>query len=155
MSVCFLFIPLFLVSSLSAIFIKRLLLKIRKNRRILPVSQNYDDNTTAGGNREEILRQPATEETSRETTKKRYIKPAITLGALVVAMAISLLPSCIYWAVSPLIGSFNSTISYALYFVLQLNPLLDPIFFAATQKDIRVFYGKKIRATFRTFCNPN
>ena len=151
-SVCYLFLPLIAVGIFSIIFVKRLLIRVRGPQRIAPVTDDNNSNIrSAGENREEIAR----EET---TTKKRYVKSAVTLAALVAAMGVSLLPYCTYRIVNALNGELNSNMEYAVYLALQLNPLLDPLFFAATQKGIREYYATKIRAILRTFTafrNPN
>ena len=72
-------------------------------------------------------------------------KSAITIFALVSPIAISILPIRTYRIVDALTARLISTVEYAMYLILQLNPLLDPPFFAVTQKDIRTFYAKKIR----------
>lgn len=77
------------------------------------------------------------EEINHDTTRERYIKPAVTLVSLVSAMGISLLPYCIYRAATTITGSLNVNIAYATYLILQLNPLLDSFFFAATQRGVQ------------------
>ena len=153
LSVCFYYIPLFLVGILSIIFVKRLLIRLNKNRRIGPAHQNSDNNSNENPN--EISGPCENQAHQYDTAKKRYIKPAITLAALVLAMCVSMVPYCTYLVVAALSTNFSSTVVYIMYLNQQLSPFLDPLFFAATQKDIREFYGNKIRAVFRTFCNPN
>ena len=160
--VCFFYLPLCLVGIFSIIFIKRLLIRIHSNRRVIPENRIPDNNVrSAGENQDEIAHPTASEETTQDhkaTIKKRYIKPALTLIALVSAMGISMVPYNTYCIVEVVTGTLNANVSYAMYFTLQLNPLLDPLFFAATQKGIREFYGSKIRAMSRTFAafrNPN
>ena len=116
---------------------KRLLIRINQNRRVVPDT----DSSTRSGNQDEIARSRATDED--ETYNKRYIKPAVTLAVLVLAIAISMLPTCIYRIVQALTEKLNSNMVYIMWIILQLKPLLDPFFFAATQKGIREFYGKK------------
>ena len=140
------FLPLFLVGIFSIIFLKRLIIRINNSRQIVPETQN--NNIRSVGENLEAIPRP-TEETSYDTTKKRYIKHAITLAALVSAMAISMLPHCINLFVESLTGSLNVDIRYITWSILQLNPCLDPLFFAATQKGIREYYGSKIRALSR------
>ena len=152
---CFYYVPLFLVGTFCIIFVKRLLIRISNKRRIGPPLQSAGDSIEdAEGIRDEIARS-SVEERSHDTTKKRYIKPAITLAALVSAMCISLLPNCISLVVEALSGSLNTDVRYIMWMILQLNPFLDPLFFAATQKGIRDYYGAKIRELFRDLCNRN
>ena len=138
------FMPPLLVGTFSIIFFKRLLIRINKNRRVVPDTDS--SNRRASGNQDEIARPPVADED--ETAKKRYIKPAVTLAALVSAMCISMLPNFIYRLVQALRQKLNPSLSYIMWLILQLNPFLDPLFFAATQKGIKEFYGKKIRALF-------
>ena len=151
-SLCIYFLPLTLVAIFSIIFFKRLLIKIRTTRRVKPESHNQESSIeTTGGNREEI----ALEENTRNiSTRKRYIKPAVTLAALVSAMGISMVPYCTYIVVAGA-GYPNPEVEYAMYLILQLNPFLDPLFFAATQKGVREYYATKIRGMLRSFCNQN
>ena len=53
-----------------------------------------NDTNPADENRDAIVRPPPAGEASRGATYKRYIKSAITLVALVSAMAISIPPFC-------------------------------------------------------------
>ena len=156
LSVCFYFLPLFCVGIFSIIFVKRLLIRLQKDIRIAPVSQITDTNVGRAKETQqgEISDPSATDEPDHVASKKRYIKPAITLAALVSAMGISMLPYCTYLLIMAVSGGFSGTVTANMYLVLQLNPLLDPLFFAATQKGIREFYGGKIRAMFRTFMQP-
>ena len=150
-SVCQYCLPLLLVGVFSIIFVKRLLIRINKNTRVGPEASRTNSNGgSAGENQTEAS---ATSDTNHGTVKKRYIKSAVTLAALVSAMGISMLPYCIYLIVISLTGSFNSTLTFSMYLVLQLNPLLDPLFFAATQRGIREYYGNKIRTLIRISAN--
>ena len=148
LSVCFFALPLLLVGLLSILFVKGLLKRIGKTRRIGPSST-----TTSESNQES-----PDEDGSQGTVKKRYMKSAVTLAALVSAMCVSMLPYLTYLLIVGISGSFSSAMNFIMYLVLQLNPFLDPLFYAATQKGIREFYGSKIRALFRTiggvFQNP-
>ena len=130
------FLPLFLVGIIfSIIFFELLLIRINKNRKVAPELQYPNSNRGNVGENREVIPRP-TEEASHDTIKKRYIKPAVTLAALVSAMGISLLPNCIYLVVEAMTGSLNADIRYIMWLILQLIPFLDPLFFAATQKGI-------------------
>ena len=148
LSVCFYFLPLILVGFFSVIFVKRLVKKLGKDKRVAPGSQNTDNSS---GN------QPSgsSAEDAANATNKRYIKSAVTLAALVSAMGISMLPYCIYRIVEALSGNLRALVANGMYMVSLLNPFLDPLFFAATQKGIREYYGNKARGLVRKFCNTN
>ena len=158
---CFFFLPLILVAIFSVVFVKRLMKRLGKDVRVGPAALQNTENHARSGNDDQhgIAADPsalATDDANHNTAKKRYMKSAVTLAALVSAMCISMLPYCSYViVVATLSGTYSPIVTNILYMVLQLNPLLDPIFFAATQKGIREFYGHKIRAMFRTLFNPN
>ena len=85
-------------------------------------------------------------QSSMDTTRSRYIKPAITLGVLIASFSISVLPYCTYIIVGIVCPACTSiTALYTVLTIVQLNPLLDPIFYSATQRLIRDYYVKKIR----------
>ena len=158
-SVCQYCLPLLLVAVFSIIFVRRLLIRIHRNRRVGPEASNTDSNEGSARLSENQTVGSTSSDTNHGSVKKRYIKSAVTLAALVSAMGISMLPYCIYLIVVSLTGSFNSTLTFSMYLVLPLNPLLDPLFFAATQRGIREYYGNKIRTLPRIFtsfrCNTN
>ena len=166
-SVCFFLLPLVLVGFFSAVFFNRLLVRINKSRRIgnVPSANSAISNvsnvisasnvpSSASNATDSRDTESATTHTSNDdtaaTVRRRYIKPAVTLAALVSAMGISMLPYCIYLLVVALSGSFSSDVTNIMWLVLQLNPLLDPLFYAATQKGIREYYGNKIRGLCRS-----
>ena len=158
-TICFFFLPLILVSIFSIIFVKRLVVRLGRNKRVAPDSstQSTDDSgpNNASRNQDETGSCPPPAATEKDASKKRYIKAAVTLAALVSAMCISMLPYCTYITVVAVAGSYSPIVSLLMYFMLLLNPLLDPLFFAATQKGIREYYGGKIRGMVRSFCSRN
>ena len=185
-SVCYFLTPLVLVGIFSAVFFNRLLVRIHKSRRVgimpsalsqvtsansasnIPTSSNSGSNAPNGdgstANNANDCQQETTTANSNAShddnagVRRRYIKPAVTLAALVSAMGISMLPYCIYMLVVALSGSFSPDVTNIMWLVLQLNPLLDPVFYAATQKGIRQYYGSKLRGLCRsldTCRNPN
>ncbi|XP_072046840.1 adenosine receptor A2a-like [Amphiura filiformis] len=86
------------------------------------------------------------EEDGSSSTKNRYIKPAITLGVLVGAMAISNIPYCTYIIVVAFCETCKNPTMVGIYALnSQLNALLDPLFYALTQRKIGNFYRKKAR----------
>ncbi len=146
-SLAFYCTPLILIAILSTLFFIRLQKTIKKKRQIGISATEM----SAGPSNNKPGTEP--DETSDGAViRKRYIKPAITLAALVSAMAISMLPYCIYL----IVVFFNPRLSdpdliSIMWFIGQLNPALDPVFYAATQKAVREFYQKKLLKFFRCF----
>ena len=129
-------LPLILVGILSGIFVNRLIIRLRKNRQICVVNADV-------ANQQNVTENAANE---GQSAQKRYMKAAVTLAALVSAMCVSMLPYSLYILVSVLTGQNGSiAMELTVWGVVSLNPLLDPLFYAATQKDIREFYGAKIK----------
>ncbi len=134
-------IPVFLVGILSGIFFCLLIMRIRKTNAVRSMASFNNVTLSQRSN------QNPTERVDNSTSeaKVRYTKAAVTLGVLVLAMGISILPYCFYI----LIGIFcpdctNTTALYVVLTILQLNPLLDPFFYSATQRNIRDFYKNKL-----------
>ena len=74
--------------------------------------------------------------------RNRYIKPGITLGALVTAMAICMLPYCFYVIVTES-GCEQCNDTVVLYWLLLLqfcNATIDPLIYVLTRKKMRQFY---------------
>ncbi len=83
----------------------------------------------------------------RNLQRKRYIKPAITLLALVTAMALCMLPYSFYVIA---VGLFCTDCSdWSLLYILLLlqfcNACIDPFIYAMTQKKIQMFYKSFFR----------
>ena len=146
-SIVFYCIPLLMIIILSTLFFIRLRLTIKKKRHIgntiVTVSAHLgnagsihgDSNSNVGSSIEE----------GGNIIKRRYIKPALTLAVLVIAMAISMLPYCIYLIIVAVDPRLNDHyVITIMFFIGQLNPALDPVFYAATQKSVRAFYKKKL-----------
>ena len=85
---------------------------------------------------------PGGNKTNATGTRNRYVKAAVTLGALVVAVNICVLPFILY----VIIVSFfcpqcsNGFIRDILANILYMNSCLNPILYAATMSKIRRFY---------------
>lgn len=150
-SLCFFILPLLLVGIFSLVFFKRLLVRINKTRQIgdTPSARQPGDDTPLDTPRPSTI---STEHANVNPSRKRYVKSAVTLAALVTAMGISMLPYSVYLLVVAFSGSFSPIATDIMWLIVQLNPLLDPIFYAATQKQLRAFYWNKVRGLFRTFC---
>ena len=76
--------------------------------------------------------------------RNRYIKPGITLGALVIAMAICMLPYCFYVIVteSGCEQCNNTVVLYDLLLLQFCNATIDPFIYVLTRKKIRQFYSR-------------
>ena len=145
-SIVFYCIPLIMIITLSTLFFIRLRFTIKKKRHIgnaiATVSIHLENAGSIHGKSNSNVGSSIEEEGN--VIKRRYIKPALTLAVLVIAMAISLLPYCIYLiivAVDP--GLNDPYLITIMFYIGQLNPALDPVFYAATQKSVRTFYKKK------------
>ena len=151
-SLFYFFLPLLLISIFSVIFINRLVARTRKNRQI---GSNISNQSVATINNSQESDGPATDNTNDENqhgnaaSRKRYVKAAVTLAALVSAMCISMFPFSMYLFIIAPSGRDSTPVMLTFWYVLQLNPLLDPLFYAATQKDIKEFYGTKIKNLIR------
>ena len=149
-SVCFFLVPILLVGILSAVFFKRLRKRIHKTRQIGSISTvtgSIDANNESVSVADTASSDAGTNIGS--VVRKRYIKPAVTLAALVTSMLISMLPYCIYLFISGFSEGLNVGVTYIMWLIIQLNPMLDPLFYAATQKSLREFYRNKIRGMCR------
>ena len=72
---------------------------------------------------------------------KRYIKPAITLLALVTAMAVTTLPYCFYVIAVDICGECsNWSVLYTLLLLQFCNACIDPFIYAMTQRKIQKFF---------------
>ena len=75
-------------------------------------------------------------------SRSRYIKPTVSLLILVFAMAICMLPYCLYVFILEFVCKEcqNITAVYALFLVQYCNACLDPFLYGLTQRKIRRFY---------------
>ena len=140
-------LPLFLVGSLSTAFFFLLSKKIRNVNRIGSIRIEHVENVS-----QQVEQDPNSilpiQQNEHTRTRNRYVKPAVTLAALVTSMSISLLPYCLSIIVDSLCSDcLNMDVLYIMVLIVQLNPLLDPFFYAATQRSIRQFYRSKIGAS--------
>ena len=154
-SVCFFILPVMLVGFFSVVFVYCLWARLRKNRRIgiNATSTTGASSSVANSQHQSLATGSEPVNTVKDGThvKKRYLKSAVTLAALVLSMSITMLPYCIYTVYVAMSGDINPRMTYIMIMVLQVNPLLDAIFYAATQKSIKEFYLNNIRAIVRKF----
>ena len=175
-SVVYYIIPLFAVTILSVAFMLLLRRRLNQKNRIGCSSTATDSSsksitvmtvsTAQSTNGREALqststthsdatienRKPSDEtKTDEEDSKKRYMKPAMTLAALVGSMMLTFFPYCIYAIVTLVRPEIDNSASliYIMMLVSQMNPGLDPMFYAATQRSIQTFYKRKFDKLLR------
>ena len=141
----FILAPIISVIVLSVIFLVRLRRRLIERQQVDPLSHEQSETSMNHLSNSQAVRLPATRGTSSGIS--RYIKPAITLTALVAAMIICVVPYCLYIIY---LGFFcptcyDRTSVYAFVFMIYLNSLINPFLYAATQSKIRNFYRRKIR----------
>ena len=89
-----------------------------------------------------------TSQKRQQSDRNRYVKPAVTLMALVSAMAICMLPYCFYVIIVECLCqkcSYEFNLLKALLFLQFCNACLDPFLYAMTQRKIREFYIKTLK----------
>ena len=96
----------------------------------------------------------AAQQNHRYFVKNRYVKPSITLCALVSAIMICVLPYTIYVTIiSPLFNhNLNRTTILNLCLLMFCNPLFDALFYGLSNGKIRRFYSSQIRLIFMRIC---
>ncbi len=146
--------PTFAVVFLSAIFFALLTRRIKKSSQIGDNSRVNSVRTADGTSEVATSSTENKENEGRSARRNRYIKPAVTLGVLVLSMCVSMLPYCTYLIMRvfcPSCFTVDSELNVIriVGFIGQFNPLLDPIFYSATQKTIREFYVKKCVKVFQ------
>ena len=149
----FVVLPVVVIAGLSLAFILFLHRKLRKRRRIgngepsaaaSTVNGNVDGTSMNGdGSRGATA--------ARSSTKNRYLKPAITLGVLVLSMLVCMIPYCVYVIFIELYcpRCINPSILLGLVVLTHVNSLLDPLVYSVTQTKIRNYYKSKIRRLFQ------
>ena len=143
--------PVFIVGILSVVFLIFLRRRMQKSTRIgsevrSAVRSNAGRSDGNGGRSDggSTGRSDGGGEGERDVMRNRYLKPAITLGALVTAMTISMLPLCIYLVIEAFADRPNNyNLVYIMWFIYELNPCLDAVFYAATQRSIKEYYWQK------------
>ena len=137
-------VPCLLVTLLSLIFFARLRARIQQSRQIGNSASNNAETNSTYAERSTISDENG--DTDRGSNpRNRYLKPAFTLAALVASMSLSRLPFCFYViivGVHPKLNKYD--VIYIMLLILQLSPLLDPLFYAASQRIIRDFYKRKL-----------
>ena len=131
-------LPVILLCGLSIAFLYFLHRRLKRNRQVgdlLPstTSQAYQENEQG----------PPAISFQRQPNQNRYTKPAVSLIAVVSAMAICMLPYCFYVIVIELFCQRcnDPRLLYDLLLLQFCNACLDPFFYGLTQKKIRRFYA--------------
>ena len=142
--------PVLLIGILSGVFFCLLRVRIQKVANGRTTSSNAQPNvgrvSTVSGNVAENSRRNDEE----VEPKSRYIKAAVTLAALVAALGICILPYCMYIIVGIFCSECTSvTALYIILNIVHMNPLLDPIFYSATQRNIREYYKSKCKKVLK------
>ena len=129
----FLLFPVFLVAALSVAFLLSLHTRLRKIRRVGPEDESTVPSAASG---------PMASDKRIQRSKNRYIKPAMTLGALVIAMIIGVVPYITYVVIIGTVWPqyLNPRVVYFLVLLLYCTPLFDAIMYAFTESKLRNFY---------------
>ncbi|XP_072030461.1 neuropeptide Y receptor type 1-like [Amphiura filiformis] len=140
-------LPVLLLCILSMAFLYFLRRRLKRNRQ---VEHTWPSTTTTQANLEDEGQQQGgrvsdaipTVPTVRQPNTSRYIKPAVSLISIVSAMAICMLPYCLYVIIIELFCQRcnEPKVLYDLLLLQFCNACLDPFFYGATQKKIRRFY---------------
>lgn len=130
--------PIMIICGLSVAFLFFLRKRLKKNRISGMASQELSQARDQQTSRDHS--QGSVEGSS--STSNRYIKPAVTLLILVLAMAICMLPYCFYVMIIELFC--ETCTSFKLLYILFLlqfgNACIDPFLYGMTQRKIRRFY---------------
>ena len=149
-------VPVITVCSLSVWFIYLLRIRLEKSKRV-------GDSSGSSTARAEPSTQVTTTEqrtmpsnqsnqaavsnshTKNQPSRSRYIKPAVSLFAVVTAMAICMLPYCFYVIIIEGCSTcYDPKIFYIMIMFKYCNAFLDPFLYGITQRKIRLFYLSKL-----------
>ncbi len=128
----FLFIPLFSLAALSIAFLHVLRQRLQRIKGVGP--EDESTHSIAG---------PITIEKRTQRVKNRYLKPAMTLGAVVLALAITIMPYICYVVIIGAIWPeyLNPKVVYInIALTLFCKPIFDPVMYAVSESKIRKFY---------------
>lgn len=109
-----------------------------KDQKDLAVAAG-DGRSTCGVDSNDNARQISVQ---RHQTINRYMKPGITLVFLVIAMALCMLPYCIYVIIIEVGCEHcnNTDVLFGLLLLQLCNACLDPFIYALTRRKIRNYY---------------
>ena len=146
------FLPIILVCTLSIAFLYHLNKRLIRSKTIcqagvIPTSTDEEMYSMTPVPPTESQQQ--LHHTHSPLFKKRYIRPAATLVSLVSAMAICMLPYCIYVLAMDFFCAkcpLNTDTLYALLLLQFCNAVLDPILYGITNRKIRKFHKKCLKS---------
>ena len=142
--------PVATVCALSTIFLYLLRRRLKKTERpeASALTRTRTNGLDVDGHSSHSQARPsmAAAQVSHQTSRNRYIKPAVSLFAVVISMAICMLPYCFYVITIELFcpKCNNPRVLFILLLLQFCNACLDPVLFGMTQKKIRHFYGSCI-----------
>ena len=87
--------------------------------------------------------------------QNRYIKPAITLGALVIAMVLCFMPYNMYVIIIARICQrkcYHPRLMEVFTLLIFCKPLFDAVFYGITQSRIKRFYNSRLKLLKRKLC---
>ncbi len=130
---CMLF-PVLLVGALSVAFLYSLRLRLQRIRRVTVRPEGESKHGAANT-------------LSSETVRNHYLKPAMTLGALVLALAIAIMPYTYYVIIIGTIWPeyLNPKVVYGIVLTLFCKSIFDPVMYAVSESKIRKFYITRVR----------
>ncbi len=150
--VVFVFMPVIIVLCLSVAFLIFLRRRLRKRAQIgNTIAAERSRSTQNNNHRSEHGESSTRSETDHSHFKSRYLKPSLTLISLVIAMTICMVPYCLYIIGINIFCSecLDHNVVLQLALLIHLNPLFNPLLYAATQSKIRHFYRIKIKNVFK------
>ena len=141
-------IPVIAVCTLSIAFLYRLHLRLQDGeKKRLRSASSPPSQISLDSESNQVSLIPARE------IRSRYVKPAVTLVALVLAMTICMLPYCLYVIITDIMfvcpTCQNVKLLYNLLLLQFCNACLDPFLYAMTKGKIRNFYSKLFRSIHR------
>ena len=150
----FVLMPILFVIFLNTVFLYRLRKRLKARNRVNPSNHADEGDMSTDTNSAPINHNLGTGETrisassSSNRKKSKYMKPAITLAVLVAAMLVCMLPYCLYVMVVEVFCpgcDSDITVVWNLSLLIDLNSLLNPCLYAATQNKIRRFYRARFK----------
>ena len=142
----FVLLPVVLVAALSIAFIRALHKRLNRNRRVGTDEEESTSSYSGSAG-------PITSEQRSKRTRNRYIKPGVTLGALVVAMTVSVCPYLSYVVIVGLVCQpcLRPALVYQLSVLLYSKPLFDAVLYSVTESKMRQFYKSSLRTLMNHF----
>ena len=125
--------------------------ELKPNARVTELQSNDSIMTTSFG------AQSAQNATKKKIQmKNRYVRPAVTLFALISAMTICMLPYCTYVIIIDGLCqscTYNRSLFNILLFLQYSNALLDPFLYALTQRKIRKYFKNVLYSVKMQLCS--